>query len=30
MSEKICVVNAGGWGTALSVLLAGKGHEVQL
>ncbi len=30
MSEKICVVNAGGWGTALSILLAGKGHEVRL
>src|SRR5512133_891368 len=30
MSETICVLNAGGWGTALSVLLAGKGHEVRL
>lgn len=27
---KICVLNAGGWGTALSVLLAGKGYEVRL
>ncbi len=30
MSEKICVINAGGWGTALAVLLAGKGHQVWL
>lgn len=30
MSETICVVNAGGWGTALAVLLAGKGYEVRL
>jgi len=27
---KIAVVGAGGWGTALSVLLAGRGHEVFL
>ncbi len=30
MPEKVCVVNAGGWGTALSVLLSDKGHEVRL
>lgn len=30
MTEKICVVNAGGWGTALSILLAKKGYEVRL
>lgn len=30
MSEKVCIVNAGGWGTALSVLLASKGCEVRL
>lgn len=30
MSEKICIINAGGWGTALAVLLAGKGHSVRL
>jgi glycerol-3-phosphate dehydrogenase (NAD(P)+) len=26
----VAVVNAGGWGTALAVLLAGAGHEVRL
>lgn len=30
VSEAVCVVNAGGWGTALSVLLARKGHAVRL
>jgi len=30
MAERICIVNAGGWGTALSVLLASKGCEVRL
>ena len=30
VSERISVVNAGGWGTALSVLLAGKGYDVVL
>lgn len=30
MAERIAVVNAGGWGTALSVLLAGKGYDVRL
>lgn len=30
MAEKVCVVNAGGWGTALSVVLAEKGHDVFL
>ena len=30
MSEPICVLNAGGWGTALSVLLAAKGCQVRL
>ncbi|HEX9016105.1 MAG TPA: NAD(P)H-dependent glycerol-3-phosphate dehydrogenase, partial [Chloroflexota bacterium] len=30
MAERVCVVNAGGWGTALSVVLAGKGHDVSL
>jgi glycerol-3-phosphate dehydrogenase (NAD(P)+) len=28
--ERVCVVNAGGWGTALSALLATKGYEVWL
>jgi len=28
--EKIGIVGAGGWGTALSLLLAGKGHRVDL
>jgi glycerol-3-phosphate dehydrogenase (NAD(P)+) len=28
--ERIAVINAGGWGTALAVLLAGRGHEVRL
>lgn len=30
MAETVCVLNAGGWGTALSVLLAGKRHDVRL
>jgi len=30
VSEKICIINAGGWGTALAVLLAGKGYRVRL
>jgi len=30
LAEKICIVNAGGWGTALAVLLAKRGQEVQL
>ncbi len=30
VDEKICVLNAGGWGTALAVLLAGKGYDVWL
>jgi glycerol-3-phosphate dehydrogenase (NAD(P)+) len=30
VAERVCVVNAGGWGTALSALLAGKGYEVRL
>ena len=30
MSGHVAVVNAGGWGTALAVLLAGTGHEVRL
>lgn len=30
MTESVCVVNAGGWGTALAVLLAGKGYDVRL
>ncbi len=30
MSEKICIINAGGWGTALAVLLAGKGYQIRL
>ena len=30
MYERICIVNAGGWGTALAVLLAGKGYPVTL
>ena len=28
--ERVTVVGDGGWGTALAVLLAGKGHAVQL
>jgi glycerol-3-phosphate dehydrogenase (NAD(P)+) len=30
VADKICVINAGGWGTALSVLLADKGSDVRL
>ncbi|HEY3061729.1 MAG TPA: NAD(P)H-dependent glycerol-3-phosphate dehydrogenase [Chloroflexota bacterium] len=30
MVGHLAVVNAGGWGTALAVLLAGHGHEVRL
>jgi len=30
MAAHLAVVNAGGWGTALSVLLANAGHEVRL
>jgi glycerol-3-phosphate dehydrogenase (NAD(P)+) len=30
MAGHLAVVNAGGWGTALSVLLANGGHEVRL
>ncbi|HEX2988179.1 MAG TPA: NAD(P)H-dependent glycerol-3-phosphate dehydrogenase [Chloroflexota bacterium] len=30
VDEKICVLNAGGWGTALAVLLSGKGYDVRL
>ena len=30
MSEKVCIINAGGWGTALAILLAGKGYDVAL
>ncbi len=30
MIEKIGVIGAGAWGTALAMLLAGKGHEVTL
>jgi glycerol-3-phosphate dehydrogenase (NAD(P)+) len=30
VAERVCVVNAGGWGTALSALLAAKGCEVWL
>ncbi len=30
MSERIGVVGAGSWGTALAGLLAGKGHDVRL
>ena len=30
MPGHLAVVNAGGWGTALSVLLANAGHEVRL
>lgn len=30
MSERICIINAGGWGTALAVLMANKGYEVRL
>ena len=30
MAEKIGVVGAGAWGTALALLLAGKGHDISL
>ncbi|MCI0433049.1 MAG: NAD(P)-dependent glycerol-3-phosphate dehydrogenase [Gemmatimonadetes bacterium] len=30
MSEQVCVVGAGSWGTALANLLARKGHQVRL
>ena len=30
MPEHLAIVNAGGWGTALSVLLANAGHQVRL
>ncbi|MGI9149271.1 MAG: NAD(P)H-dependent glycerol-3-phosphate dehydrogenase [Chloroflexota bacterium] len=30
MAGHLAVVNAGGWGTALSILLANAGHEVRL
>ncbi len=30
MAERVSVINAGGWGTALSILLAGKGYDVTL
>ncbi|MGI5835028.1 MAG: NAD(P)H-dependent glycerol-3-phosphate dehydrogenase [Chloroflexota bacterium] len=30
MVDKICIINAGGWGTALAVLMASKGYEVRL
>jgi glycerol-3-phosphate dehydrogenase (NAD(P)+) len=30
MAGHLAVVNAGGWGTALAVLLGGAGHEVRL
>src|SRR4030088_658720 len=30
MQRHLAVVNAGGWGTALAVLLGNAGHEVQL
>jgi len=30
MTERIGVIGAGAWGTALSMLLAGKGHDVAL
>jgi glycerol-3-phosphate dehydrogenase (NAD(P)+) len=30
MAEKIGVIGAGAWGTALAMLLAGKGHDVTL
>lgn len=29
-TSHIAVINAGGWGTALAVLLAGQGHQVRL
>jgi glycerol-3-phosphate dehydrogenase (NAD(P)+) len=30
MTEKIGVIGAGAWGTALAMLLAEKGHDVTL
>src|SRR6266700_2388532 len=30
MSGHVAIVNAGGWGTALAVLLGSAGHEVRL
>ena len=30
MSEKIAVIGAGSWGTALSVSLSGSGHAVKI
>ena len=30
MSEHLAVINAGGWGTALAVLLGNAGHQVRL
>jgi len=30
VSVKVCVLGGGGWGTAISILLAGKGDEVTL
>ena len=30
MSRNVAVINAGGWGTALAVMLAKQGHAVQL
>ena len=27
---KICILGAGSWGTALSILLAGNGHDVTV
>ncbi len=30
MNDAVCIVNAGGWGTALAVLVAQKGCEVRL
>ena len=28
--EKVCVLGAGSWGTALAILLSNNGHEVTL
>ena len=30
MSRHLAVINAGGWGTALAVLLGNAGHAVRL
>src|ERR1051326_7337340 len=30
MPSRVAVINAGGWGTALAVLLGNAGHEVRL